>query len=112
MKKHIAILACLLAVFLPAVPVWGQEDSYEKCNLVSGVTKDMYTVMKEFMTEDQANIISKYQLDKIDEALLKLKKIGSKTIKQFKKNIAIGLIRMKQFMIISIKMNWNCSLEL
>lgn len=72
MKKHIAILACLLAVFLPAVPVWGQEDSYEKCNLVSGVTKDMYTVMKEFMTEDQADIISKYQLDKIDEALLKL----------------------------------------
>ena len=72
MKNHISILACLLAIFLPVVPIWGQDNSSEKYNLTSGVTKNMYTVMKEFMTEDQADIISKYQLDKIDEALLKL----------------------------------------
>ena len=86
MKKHIAILACLLAVFLPAVPVWGQEDSYKKCNLVSGVTKDMYTVMKEFMTEDQADIISKYQLDKIDEALLKINALDKSNKEEWFKN--------------------------
>ena len=86
MKKHIAILACLLAVFLPAVPVLGQEDSYEKCNLVSGVTEDMYTVMKEFMTEDQADIISKYQLDKIDEALLKLNALDKSNKEDWFKN--------------------------
>ena len=86
MKKHIAILACLLAVFLPVVPVWGQENSYEKYDLVSGATKDMYTTMKEFMTEDQADIISKYQLDKIDEALLKINALDKSNKEEWFKN--------------------------
>ena len=49
MKKHITILACLLAVFLPAVPVWGQ-DSAES---TAGISRQSDELLSEAITYEE-----------------------------------------------------------
>ena len=86
MKKHIAILACLLAVYLPAVPVWGQENSNLENNLTAGITTNISTILKKSMSQDIADIISKKQLDMIEEANLKINALDRSNIEEWFKN--------------------------
>ena len=86
MKKHIAILACLLAVFLPAVPIWGQENSNLDNNLTAGITTNISTILKKSMSQDIADIVSKKQLDMIEEANLKINALDRSNIEEWFKN--------------------------
>ncbi len=86
MKKHIAILACLLAVYLPVVPVWGQENSNLDNNLTAGITTNISTILKKSMSQDIADIVSKKQLDMIKEANLKINALDRSNIEEWFKN--------------------------
>lgn len=74
MKKRIAILICLFAVSLPVVPIWGQDtnNNEQNNNLTAGVTKEIDLIIGDKNIEEQIDIISKHQLDKIQEANVKI----------------------------------------
>lgn len=86
MKKRLAILACLFAVSFPVVPVWGQDSSILKDNLVAGVTEDMTFVIEESISKAQVDVISKRQLDKIQEAVTKINALDTSDTKEWFKN--------------------------
>lgn len=86
MKKRLAILACLFAVSFPVVPVWGQDNSILKDNLVAGVTEDMTLVIEESISKAQVDVISKRQLDKIQEAVTEINALDTSDTKEWFKN--------------------------
>lgn len=86
MKKRLAILACLFAVSFPVVPVWGQDSSILKENLVAGITEDMTLVIEESISKAQVDVISKRQLDKIQEAVTKINALDTSDTKEWFKN--------------------------
>lgn len=86
MKKRLAILACLFAVSFPVVPVWGQDSSILKDNLVAGITEEMNLVIEESISKAQIDIISKQQLDKIQEAVTKINALDTSNTKEWFKN--------------------------
>ena len=88
MKKRLAILACLFAVSFPVVPVWGQDtnNNEQNDNLTAGVTKEIDLIIGDKNIEEQINIISKHQLDKIQEANVKIDMLDKSNKKEWFKN--------------------------
>lgn len=76
MKKRIAILACLFSVVFLVVPLWGQENTTDLQG-TAGISKDINNILAEISSQDAADIISKYQLDKIEEAQLKMAELDT-----------------------------------
>lgn len=76
MKKRIAILACLFSVVFPVVPLWGQENTTDLQG-TAGISKDINNILAEISSQEAADIILKYQLDKIEEAQLKMAELDT-----------------------------------
>ena len=85
MKKRIAILACLFSVVFPVVPLWGQENTTDLQG-TAGISKDINNILAEISSQDVADIISKYQLDKIEEAQLKMAELDKSNKEEWFKN--------------------------
>lgn len=85
MKKRIAILACLFSVVFPVVPLWGQENTTDLQG-TAGISKDINNILAEISSQDAADIISKYQLDKIEEAQLKMAELDTSNKEEWFKN--------------------------
>lgn len=76
MKKRIAILTCLFSVLFHVVPIWGQENNADLQG-TAGISKYINNILTEISSQDAADIISKYQLDKIEEAQLKMAELDT-----------------------------------